>query len=82
MVHCVLIFDCLGAETEHIFRRSANILTVREFQSLVNRGESASLESYGDVHLGAVLLKAFLRELPEPILTYPLYDTVLALQGK
>ncbi|GAU97141.1 hypothetical protein RvY_08493 [Ramazzottius varieornatus] len=70
-----------GAETEHIFRRSANILTVREFQSLVNRGESVNLESYGDVHLAAVLLKAFLRELPEPILTYPLYDSVLALQG-
>lgn len=38
--------------------------------------------AYGDVHLAAVMLKTFLRELPEPLLTYELYDQVVSFGGK
>jgi hypothetical protein len=72
----------LGLTTEHIFRRSANVLLVKDIQSQVNRGDLVNLDSYSDVHLAAVLLKAFLRELPEPLLTYALYDSVLGIQGQ
>ena len=34
-----------------------------------------------DVHCPAVLLKKFLRELPEPLLTFKLYDTVIKISG-
>ena len=30
-----------------------------------------------DIHCAAVIIKRFLRELPEPILTFRLYDTVV-----
>lgn len=30
-----------------------------------------------DVHLAAVMLKTFLRELPEPLLTYKLYNDIV-----
>lgn len=30
-----------------------------------------------DVHLAAVILKTFLRELPEPLLTFQLYNDVI-----
>lgn len=30
-----------------------------------------------DVHLAAVILKTFLRELPEPLLTYQLYNDIV-----
>ncbi|OWA53137.1 Rho GTPase-activating protein 1 [Hypsibius exemplaris] len=70
-----------GMTTEHIFRRSANVLTVKEIQSQINHGSLWDLASYSDVHLAAVLLKAFLRELPEPLLTYALYDSVIGIQG-
>lgn len=30
-----------------------------------------------DIHCAAVIMKRFLRELPEPILTFKLYDTVV-----
>ncbi|OWA55510.1 putative Rho GTPase-activating protein 8, partial [Hypsibius exemplaris] len=69
-----------GMTTEHIFRRSANVLTVKEIQSQINHGSLVDLASYSDVHLAAVLLKAFLRELPEPLLTYALYDSVIGIQ--
>jgi len=66
--------DCL--ETEGIFRRSANAVVVRELQAKVNRGESVEFDT-GDVHIAAVILKTFLRELAHPLLTYQLYDNVL-----
>ena len=34
-----------------------------------------------DPHLVAVLLKMFLRELPEPLLTYNAYGTVTQIRG-
>ncbi|XP_028256192.1 rho GTPase-activating protein 1-like [Parambassis ranga] len=32
-----------------------------------------------DIHLAAVILKIFLRELPEPLLTYQLYNDIVNL---
>ena len=30
-----------------------------------------------DIHCAAVIMKRFLRDLPEPILTFELYDTIV-----
>ena len=38
-------------------------------------------EQYGDVHLAACVLKTFLRDLSEPLLTYGLYPEILGLSG-
>ncbi|XP_064423212.1 rho GTPase-activating protein 1 [Latimeria chalumnae] len=62
--------------TEGIFRRSANINQVKEVQLKYNKGEPVNFSSYEDVHLTAVILKTFLRELPEPLLTYGLYNDI------
>ncbi len=67
-------------ETEGIFRRSANVSLVRETQAACDRGEPVDFK--GDVHLAAVLLKTFLRELEEPLLTYELYDDIMQFQSK
>lgn len=48
-------------ETEGIFRRSANALTVRDCKAAVNRGEPLDFDEHGDVHLAAVLIKTFFR---------------------
>lgn len=39
-------------------------------------GKSVNFEQYGDVHVAAVILKTFLRELPEPLLTFRVYSHV------
>lgn len=44
-------------------------------------GRDADFDGIGDVHLVASLLKGFLRQLPEPLLTYDLYDHVITVQG-
>ncbi|XP_053623978.1 rho GTPase-activating protein 1-like [Plodia interpunctella] len=66
-------------ETEGIFRRSANIATIKELQRACNRGEPISFK--GDPHNAAVLLKTFLRDLEEPLMTFDLYDEILQFQS-
>jgi Rho GTPase-activating protein 1 len=69
-------------QTEGIFRRSANTLTVKKVQELLNSGQEVDFEEHGEqsVHVAAVILKTFLRELEEPLLTFELYDDVIDFQ--
>ncbi|CAI9575347.1 unnamed protein product [Staurois parvus] len=68
-------------DTEGIFRRSASTQVVREIQQEYNRGNPVSFQQYNDVHLTAVILKTFLRELPEPLLTFNLYNYVVSFSS-
>ncbi|XP_023365335.1 rho GTPase-activating protein 1 isoform X1 [Otolemur garnettii] len=63
--------------TEGIFRRSANTQLVREVQQKYNMGLPVDFDQYNELHLPAVILKTFLRELPEPLLTFDLYPHVV-----
>ena len=36
---------------------------------------------YGGVHVAAVMLKTFLREMPEPIMTFELYEYTIRIPG-
>ncbi|XP_024917920.1 rho GTPase-activating protein 1 [Cynoglossus semilaevis] len=66
-----------GLEIEGIFRRSANITLVKDVQLKYNSGAPVNFRDIEDVHLAAVILKTFLRELPEPLLTYQLYNDIV-----
>ncbi|XP_066509358.1 rho GTPase-activating protein 1-like [Hoplias malabaricus] len=70
-----------GLQTEGIFRRSANVSLVKNIQLKYNSGEEVNFFQIEDVHLAAVILKTFLRELPEPLLTYKLYNDVVNFQN-
>ncbi|KAB0385297.1 hypothetical protein FD755_000253 [Muntiacus reevesi] len=65
--------------TEGLFRRSASVQTVREIQRLYNQGKPVNFDDYGDIHLPAVILKTFLRELPQPLLTFEAYEQILEI---
>ncbi|XP_053304825.1 rho GTPase-activating protein 1 [Spea bombifrons] len=67
--------------TEGIFRRSASTQVLREVQQKYNMGVQVSFQDYEDVHLPAVILKTFLRELPDPLLTYNLYNFVVSFSN-
>uniref|UniRef100_A0A8D0RL56 Rho GTPase activating protein 8 n=1 Tax=Sus scrofa TaxID=9823 RepID=A0A8D0RL56_PIG len=68
-----------GLRTEGLFRRSASIQTVREIQRLYNQGKPVNFDDYGDIHVPAVILKTFLRELPQPLLTFEAYEQILGI---
>ena len=70
-------------ETEGLFRRSASVALVREVQTRINKGEAVDFQNEfgGDFHLAAVLLKTFLRELKEPLMTFDLFEDIVTFQG-
>lgn len=68
-----------GLRTEGLFRRSASAQAVRQVQRLLDQGKPVNFDDYGDVHLPAVVLKTFLRELPQPLLTFAAYEQVLGI---
>ncbi|KAI4471300.1 rho gtpase-activating protein 68f [Holotrichia oblita] len=75
---CITYLDKPDAlETEGLFRRSAYSVKIKQLKEVANRGANLTFDS---PHEAAVLLKTFLRELKEPILTQELYDEVIQFQ--
>ncbi|NXC44450.1 TAGAP protein, partial [Penelope pileata] len=69
-----------GPSTEGIFRKAANEKARKELKEDLNKGENVDLESK-TVHLLAVVLKDFLRNIPSKLLSDDLYDKwMLALE--
>ncbi|KAF1657554.1 Rho GTPase-activating protein 8, partial [Aptenodytes patagonicus] len=68
-----------GLQVEGLFRRSASIQTIKDVQKLYNQGKSVNFDDYHDIHIPAVILKTFLRELPQPLLTFECYDHIIGI---
>ncbi|KFP66605.1 Rho GTPase-activating protein 8, partial [Cariama cristata] len=64
MMETVSYLKRKGLHVEGLFRRSASIQTIKDVQKLYNQ---------------AVILKTFLRELPQPLLTFECYDHILGI---
>lgn len=79
--------DCISAmkqkdmSVEGVFRKNGNIRKLKEFTEKVERNPDASsmLSDENPVQLAA-LLRKFLRELPEPLMTYKLLRLWLSAQ--
>jgi hypothetical protein len=67
---------------EGIFRKNGNIRRLKELTDSIDRDPSSvDLTQDNPVQLAA-LLKKFLRELPDPLLTFKLHRLMVASQGK
>ncbi|NWW93280.1 TAGAP protein, partial [Rhynochetos jubatus] len=62
-----------GSSTEGIFRKAANEKARKELKENLNKGGNVDLKSKS-VHLLAVVLKDFLRNIPSKLLSADLYD--------
>ena len=71
----------LVIDTEGIFRRSGNISRINELKKRINEGAFIEM-SNEDTHVVAGVLKTFLRDLQEPLLTYELYDEIIQFLGE
>lgn len=65
-----------GLQEEGLFRRSPSSSLLRAAQEAYDRGNVVSLENFADPHLAAVLLKKYLRDLPEPIFPESMYGII------
>jgi hypothetical protein len=78
MTKCVEYLDATGLEFEGIFRKSGSLAQVNEFKARFDKGEDVDLSGILDPHIVAGLLKMYVRELADPLLTFELYDVFLA----
>lgn len=79
--HYLIVCFISVIDTEGIFRRSGNISRINELKRKVNEGNTIDMSSE-DTHVVAGLLKTFLRDLSEPLLTYELYEEIIQFLGK
>ena len=63
-------------DIEGIFRRAGNYAKINELKQKVNKGEKVDLKDL-DAYVVAGLLKAFFRDLTEPLLTFDLYEEIV-----
>uniref|UniRef100_A0A8C9EV47 Rho-GAP domain-containing protein n=1 Tax=Pavo cristatus TaxID=9049 RepID=A0A8C9EV47_PAVCR len=57
-----------------LFRLAAGASVLRKLKISLASGSNALEEFYSDPHAVAGALKSYLRELPEPLMTFKLYD--------
>lgn len=77
----LLNVSILDMSIEGIFRKNGNIRRLKELTDAIDRDPSSvDLSQDNPVQLAA-LLKKFLRELPEPLMTYKLHRLFIATQS-
>jgi len=72
------LVESKGIEEEGIFRVSGAQVDVRNIKKKFDQGKKVDLNQVKNPHTVAGVLKLWFRELPEPLLTYELYDSFLA----
>lgn len=71
--HCVDYLARHGMDVEGIFRLGGNLTEINELKRRYDSGEDVDISSCKDAHVVAGLLKLYLRDLPDPPITYSLY---------
>lgn len=67
---------------EGVFRKNGNIRRLKDLAEAIDRGEAqVEMSGEGPVQIAA-LLKKFLRDLPDPLLTFKLHRLFVTSQSK
>jgi hypothetical protein len=77
ILQCCAVVNRDGLDVEGIFRRAGAKSKMRNIQAKISNGTAdfGTREGYEyDIHAIAGTIKKYLRELPEPLFTFPLYD--------
>ncbi|CAG8548030.1 2542_t:CDS:10 [Funneliformis mosseae] len=69
MVRCIEFLDKYGLEEVGLYRIPGSTLTVTRMRNIFNSGADLNFSQNEDPHAVAALLKMYLREIPDPILT-------------
>uniref|UniRef100_A0A8D3DV16 Rho GTPase activating protein 17b n=1 Tax=Scophthalmus maximus TaxID=52904 RepID=A0A8D3DV16_SCOMX len=71
---CVMMLLETGMREEGLFRIAAGASKLKKLKAALDCSTSQLEEFYSDPHAVAGALKSYLRELPEPLMTFGLYD--------
>jgi len=68
-----------GLSVQGIFRIRGKIKDVKALKEKIDAGEEITPEEWQNIHLLTTLMKAFLRELPVPILNFENYEKFISI---
>ncbi|XP_069785077.1 rho GTPase-activating protein 17a isoform X5 [Narcine bancroftii] len=71
---CVMMLLETGMKEEGLFRIAPGASKLKKLKAALDCSTSQLEEFYSDPHAVAGALKSYLRELPEPLMTFQLYD--------
>ncbi|GAA6091014.1 rho GTPase-activating protein 17b isoform X1 [Tachysurus ichikawai] len=71
---CVMMLLETGMKEEGLFRIAAGASKLKKLKAALDCSTSQLEEFYSDPHAVAGALKSYLRELPEPLMTFQMYD--------
>ncbi|XP_017277319.1 rho GTPase-activating protein 17b isoform X3 [Kryptolebias marmoratus] len=71
---CVMMLLETGMKEEGLFRIAAGASKLKKLKAALDCSTSQLQDFYSDPHAVAGALKSYLRELPEPLMTFSLYD--------
>ncbi|XP_048847832.1 rho GTPase-activating protein 17b isoform X1 [Brienomyrus brachyistius] len=71
---CVMMLLETGMKEEGLFRIAAGASKLKKLKAALDCSTSQLEEFYSDPHAVAGALKSYLRELPEPLMTFELYE--------
>ncbi|KAM6437171.1 SH3 domain-binding protein 1 [Liasis olivaceus] len=71
---CVMMLLTTGMQEEGLFRLAAGASMLKKLKYCLDSGSNILDEFYEDPHAVAGALKCYLRELPQPLMTFELYD--------
>ncbi|XP_062840856.1 rho GTPase-activating protein 17b isoform X2 [Trichomycterus rosablanca] len=74
MEACVMMLLETGMKEEGLFRIAAGASKLKKLKAALDCSTSQLEEFYSDPHAVAGALKSYLRDLPEPLMTFQLYD--------
>ena len=72
----------VATELEGVFRISSFKDTMDEYKKMIDEGWKLDFSEVADPHVVPGLLKLFLREMPEPLLTFTLYRRFINCNSK
>lgn len=78
--HAIKVIEDKSMETEGVFRLSGSQTQIDKLKAEFNAGVQVDLKPIADPHTVTGLLKLYLRELPEPLMTYDLYESFVTAQ--
>uniref|UniRef100_A0A4W3H4U0 Rho GTPase activating protein 17b n=1 Tax=Callorhinchus milii TaxID=7868 RepID=A0A4W3H4U0_CALMI len=78
---CVMMLLETGMKEEGLFRIAAGASKLKKLKAALDCSTSQLEEFYSDPHAVAGALKSYLRELPEPLMTYQLYEEWIHAAG-
>ncbi|ELP93397.1 hypothetical protein EIN_058420 [Entamoeba invadens IP1] len=64
---------------EGIFRTSASYAALQKVEQILDRDSDVDMSTFEEKRVAASLLKDYLRQLPEPLIPYNVYDEFIAL---